>query len=120
MTPLGIVVAVVKVKLRVPVVVARPGTWSVAALKTAACTLLTAPEAVAVTSALGGDILSNRFPRLLKVAAVYVPVAPFARDQLPAANVTAVTVPEGITAPPVTQLIVDVVPAAAQVVAGEA
>ena len=70
MTPLGIVVAVVKVNVRVPVVVAKPGTWSVAALKTAACTLLTAPEAVAVTRALGGDILSTRFPRLLKVVAV--------------------------------------------------
>jgi len=39
-----------------------------------------------------------------------VPVAPFASDQLPAANVTEATAVEGITAPPVTQLIVDVVP----------
>jgi len=55
----------VKVNVRVPVVVARPGTWSVALLNTAACTLLTAPEAVAVMSAAGADVLSTRFPRLL-------------------------------------------------------
>jgi len=65
MYPLGIVVAVVKVNLRVPVVVARPGTWSVEALNTPACTLLTMPEAVAGMSALGGDILSTNKPRLL-------------------------------------------------------
>ncbi len=47
MDPLGIVVAVVKVNVRVPVVVARPGTWSVDLLNTVACTLLTAPGAVA-------------------------------------------------------------------------
>jgi hypothetical protein len=47
MDPLGIVVAVVKVNVRVPVVVARPGTWSVDLLNTVASTLLTAPGAVA-------------------------------------------------------------------------
>ena len=55
----------VKVNVRVPVVVTRPGTWSVDLLNTAACTLLTAPEAVAVTSAALPDVLSTRFPRLL-------------------------------------------------------
>jgi hypothetical protein len=65
MDPLGIVVAVVKVSVRVPVVVARPGTWSVDLLNTAACTLLTAPGAVAVMSAALPDVLSTSKPRLL-------------------------------------------------------
>lgn len=63
-------VAVVKVNLRVPVVVAKPGTWSVVALNTPACTLLTAPEVVADTSAPDEDTLSTMKPRLLKVVAV--------------------------------------------------
>jgi len=47
-----------------------------------------------------------------------VPVAPLARDQVPRANVTEATVPEGIPvrgAEAMTQLIIDVVPAALQV-----
>ena len=62
---MGIVVAVVKVNVRVPVVVARPGTWSVDLLNTAASTLLTAPGAVAVMSAALPDVLSTSKVRLL-------------------------------------------------------
>jgi len=68
MYPLGIVVAVVKVNVSVPVVVAKPGTWSVDLLNTAACTLLTALEAVAVMSAALPEVLSTRPPRLYVVA----------------------------------------------------
>lgn len=74
MAPDARAVVVVKVNLRVPVVAARPGVWSVEALKAAACTLVIEPK-VAATSVPGEDALSTTLPRSFKVVAVYVPEA---------------------------------------------
>lgn len=105
MLPAGSVVTVVKVNLRVPVVVAKPGTWSPAEPKTAAPTADTAPVAVAEVSVALDDTESTGKPKLFPVLTVYDPEAPFPSDQEPIAKVSVVT-PAGTKVVPVVQIMV--------------